>query len=223
MKTISAEDKKVIVLERYRFYGTLLIAVSFLIGSLGSMMLSGFSLLDNSPTSYIVVVMMMGILFIVFTMKERRQINTSKDNILIGIAVFAAYVLILALLRASLSWIFLTYRIDALLLPLLLLSLVIAVFGTDGIKVFWPAIIYVAFASPILLLPVLGLNGALANVSAHIVYMIVKAFGVNVSLSGLAITAPAGATITIAETCVPIGTFIAFVIRCANKRICGYC
>ncbi len=199
-------------MERYRLHGTLLIALSFLIGSFGSMMLSGFSLLDNSPTSYIIVVMMMSILFVVFTLKDRRSIGASRDSMLMGLAVFAAYILMLALLRVSLSWIFLTYRIDALLLPLLLLSLVVAVFGIDGIKVFWPVAAYVALASPIILLPVFRLNGALAGGSAAIVYAIVKAFGVNVSLSGLAITAPAGASITIAETCVPIGTFIAFVM-----------
>ncbi len=213
MKTISAEDKKTVIgVERYRFYGTLLIVVSFLIGSFGSMMLSGFSLLDNSPTSYIIVVMMMDILFVFFTLKDRRSITAGKDSMLIGLAVFAAYVLILAVLRVSLSWIFLTYRIDALLLPLLLLSLVIAVFGIDGIKVFWPAVAYVALASPIILLPVLGLNGLLAKGSAQIVYTIVKVLGVSVSLSGLAITAPTGASVTIAETCVPIGTFVALVM-----------
>jgi exosortase/archaeosortase family protein len=212
MKTISAEDKLGIELASYRVYGTLLIAISFLIGTLGSMLVTGFSLIDSDPTSYVIAVLMMGVLFIVFTLKDKRELRPDINGVILGVMIFAIYVIALAFLRVSLSWIFMTYRIDALLLPLLLASLVMIVFGTDGIKIFWPVIVYVAFASPILLLPVLGLNASLAGISSRIVYFIIKALGVKASLAGLAITAPNGSIVTIAETCVPIGIFIALLM-----------
>ncbi len=194
---------------RGRFLGIIAIFLSFLIASAYSLSITNPSILDTDPATYIIVVMLMLFLFILFSAKEDLEFKFSWRNIFYGLIVFGVYVIALALLRVSLSFSFLSYRIDALLFPVLLVSLILPVFGTRGVGKLLPAIIYSVFASPLLLMPLLNLNSAFANLNAAFVYGFVKTLGIPVSKAGVKIFAGAGSSIAISTTCVSIGTFLA--------------
>jgi exosortase/archaeosortase family protein len=194
-----------------KFLGIFVVFISLLIASIGSLSITNLSVLDTDPSTYIIVVLLMEFLFIIFSLKEDLEFKFSKKSIAIGLSLFAVYFVALSYLRTSLSFAFLSYRIDLLLLPLFLLSVIILVFGIDGIKKLWPVVVYSVFASPLLLLPLLRLNTAFANLNAELVYGFVKLFGVQASKFGLTIIS-GGSSIAISSTCVSIGTFIAFVM-----------
>ena len=120
--------------------------------------------------------------------------------------------MLLSYSKGLLSFAFLSYRADALLLPLLLLSIVMAVAGFKGIKRYAPVMAYLLFASPIILKSIISSNAGLSSISAGVVYAVLKAVGVHAVQVGQQIIAPSGQAITIASTCVPVGTFIAFIM-----------
>ncbi len=189
-----------------------MIGVAFVIGAIATLAITGSSILDSDPTSYIIVTMLMGVVFIFFTLKDRRPATRSEYGTVGAVVAFMVYLVILSYARGSLSFEFLSYRIDALLLPLFLLSIVMAVAGFKGVKKYAPVMAYLLFASPILLMPLLTTNAGLSSISASVVYSVLKATGANVVQSGLYILAPSGQAIEIASTCVPVGTFVAFIM-----------
>lgn len=198
--------------KKAKLFGIAIIFVSFLIISLNSLLATNPSILDTDSSTYIVVVMLMLFLFIIFSAKEDLDLSFNRRNAMYAIAVFIIYALLLSSLRVALSSAFLSYRIDALLFPLPLLALVVLVFGTRSIKRLWPVIVYSVFASPLPLLPVIKLSTAFANLNAILVYDVIRAFGIQVFRSGYVITSVIGSSITISTACVPVGTFIAFVM-----------
>lgn len=190
-------------------FPTVLIAVAFLIGAAGTILATGGAISDANPATYIIVPMLMAFPFIFFVGRHTRQSPGARGP-LYAVLVLVAYLLLLSYLRVSLSYAFMAYRIDALMLPLLLASIVLAVLGTRGLRAYAPAIIYLLFASPLLLMPLLRLNG-LAGLSAHIVYDILNAAGAHAALAGGIITV--GSTpIVISSATVPIGIFIALLM-----------
>lgn len=195
-----------------KIFGILIVFIAFLIASLSSLAVTNPSVLDTNPATYIIVVMLMLFVFILFCAKSDIEFEYSKKNILYAALVLVIYLFVLSCLRVSLSTAFLSYRIDALLFPLLLVCFIILVFGLSAVKKLLPLIVYSLFASPLLLIPILNLNNSFANINARFVYWILKAAGAPVSRQGLAILSRLGATITISGTCVAIGTFVAFVM-----------
>jgi exosortase/archaeosortase family protein len=195
-----------------RVFQTVMIAVAFVIGAAVTIGITGPTILDSNPTSYIIVTMIMSVLFIFFTLKDKHPVTRGDFGVIGAAIAFVIYIVLLSYGRGSLSFEFLSYRIDALLLPLFLLCVVSAVAGLRGIKRFAPVMAYLLFASPILLMPLLTSNGGLSSFSAGIVYSIMKATGANVVQNGLQIVAPSGQAISIATTCVPVGTFVAFLM-----------
>jgi exosortase/archaeosortase family protein len=198
--------------KKARLFGTLLLLASFAVASLFSFWITNPSILDTDPSTYIIVVMLMLLLFIVFSYKERLEFKYSKRNILWALLVFLLYVVILSVLRVSLSYAFISYRLDGLIFPVLIASFILLIYGFEGIRKLWPILVYAAFASPLILMPILSLNGAFANLNAALVYWFVKLAGVSASKAGLTISSAAGSSITISTTCVSIGTFIAFIL-----------
>ena len=184
--------------------------VAFLLGSVNSIARTGFSILDTDSTTYIIIVMLMMFAFIVFYLKEDIQMSTRKRDMVIGGVLFAAYVLVMSYLRVSMSYAFATYRIDAIMFPLILASLIVTLFGIRHLRKFNKLMVYSVFASPLLLLPLIFANGAFANFNSDIVYSILRIVGTNVVKSGVVISGTASsAAVTIASTCVPVGIFIA--------------
>lgn len=200
------------MIERGRLVGISVLFAAFLVGAINSIGSTGLSVLDNDPATYIIVVMLMLFVFIAFSIKEKLKLEFKRKNIVFASLIFAAYILSISYLRVALSFAFASYRIDALLLPLLLIAMILALFGYDGIKRLKQVIVYSIFASPILLLQIISLNNAFANLNASFVYDALRAVGVQVAKSGLVITAPSTASITISTTCVSLGTFIALIM-----------
>ena len=198
--------------KRAKIFGILIIFAAFLVASIGSLMVTSPSVLDTNAETYVIVVMLMLFVFIIFSAKSDVEFEYRRKNILYAVILLALYLFLLSYLRVSLSTAFLSYRIDALLFPLLLLCFVVLVFGFSGARKMWSLIAYAFFASPLLLIPVLNLNNAFANVNANLVYNIVKATGAPATREGLVIFSRLGANITISGTCVALGTFVAFVM-----------
>ena len=198
--------------KKTKMLGIAIILVAFLLGSINSIMATSQSVTDTDPSTYIIVVMLMLFFLIAASAKEDLKFEFSKKNIAYGIMIFAAYVLILSYSRVALSFTFQSYRIDALLFTVLLIALITLVFGLDGLTKTKQVLVYALFASPILLLPVLSLNGAFANLNAELVYGIIRSVGVPVVRSGLVISAPTLSSITVSTTCASVGTFIALVM-----------
>lgn len=197
---------------RAKMLGIIVILAAFFIIAFNSLSVTSFSILDTDASTYIIVVMLMLFLFILFSAKEDLDFKYDYRNVIYSVVVFAVYAILLSYLRVALSSTFLSYRIDALLFPLPLLGLAFLIFGLSSIRKLYPLIIYSVFASPLLLVPILNLGTAFANVNAIFVYGIVKSFGLQVSKIGLVISSGIGPSITISSTCVSIGTFAAFVM-----------
>ena len=195
-----------------KILGIVIVFIAFLIVAFNSLSITNPNILDTDASTYIIVVMLMTFVFICFAAKTDINFEYKTKNVLYSALVFLIYLVLLSFLRVSLSFAFISYRIDALLFPLPLLSFIILIFGTSGAKKLLPLVIYAAFASPLLLLPALNLNGAFANANAGMVYDLLKAVGAPVSKIGLMITAISGSSITISTTCVSIGTFIALIM-----------
>ncbi len=192
--------------------GIAVLFVAFLLGAVNSIARTSFTILDTDSTTYIIIVMLMIFPFIAFYIKEDLNVAGRRRDLAIGAALFVVYVVIVSYLRAAMSFAFATYRIDGIMFPLLLASLVITIFGLESLKRFNRLLIYSVFASPLLLMPFILANGAFANFNAGIVYNILRLAGVNAAKSGIAITGASASTIKIASTCVPIGIFIATIM-----------
>ncbi|MDE1833040.1 MAG: exosortase/archaeosortase family protein [Candidatus Micrarchaeota archaeon] len=192
--------------------GMAIVIVAFLAGAFNSILITNPSILDTDPSTYVIVVMLMSFVFLVFGMKERLEISRDRRDLAYAALIFAAYFLALSLSRVGLSYLFITYRIDALLFPLLLASIVTAVFGIDGLKRLRYPIVYTVFASPLLLIPVLGLNQGFALLNAKLIYGALSALGIGVVEKGLLLTAPSTTSISISTTCVSLGFFAAMVM-----------
>ncbi|MGI0133978.1 MAG: archaeosortase/exosortase family protein [Candidatus Micrarchaeaceae archaeon] len=200
------------MMDRGKLLGISVLFAAFLIGAINSIATTGLSVLDNDPATYVVVVMLMLFVFIAFSLKEGIRPAYSRKNIALASLIFIAYMLVISYLRVALSFAFSSYRIDALFFPMLLLAMILAIYGYEGIRKLKQVMIYSVFASPILLLPIISLNNVFANVNASLVYDAMRAVGLQVVKSGLIITAPSTASITISATCVSLGTFIALVM-----------
>ena len=195
-----------------KVFGIIVLFVATLLAMAGTILSTNLSVLDTDPASYVIVVMLMLLVFIFFSLKEDLHLNKRKRMVVYGIIVFIAYILLLSYMRVGLSSVFATFRIDALLIPISILSFILILFGTGGVKRLAPLLIYSLFMSPLLLMPVLLQNSAFANVNAAFVYDALKLFGAPVTLNGITITSLSNTSISIAATCAPIGTFIAIVM-----------
>ena len=228
MKPISAEDKIVDSMKRHtkqkpkhksaalgkeaRLLGIIIILFALLLDLFNSLSLTSLSILDTDPTTYIIVVLLMLFVFPFFYLKDKElKIETKTRNIFYGIALFAAYLIIVAYMRAAFSFLFISYRLDLLALPLYLSALIVMLFGSDGIKRMKLLIIYSVFASPLLLLPLLNLSNVFAIANADIIYGILHSSGIPVVSSGILISA-SGYSISIASTCTDIGAFVALAM-----------
>jgi exosortase/archaeosortase family protein len=197
---------------RAKTLGIAVLLAAFFLASVNSMAASSLSVLDTDPSTYVIVVMLMLFIFMLFSLKEDLKFEFRPRNVAYSVAIFAAYLLILSYLRVAMSFSFMSYRVDALLFPLLLAAMVTALFGLDGVRKTKYMIIYAVFASPLLLLPLFSLNNAFAHANAALVYGVLKAAGVPVTSSGLIISVGTVSSVTVSTTCVSLGIFAAFVM-----------
>ncbi len=195
-----------------KLFGIIVLLISFLIIELSSIISTPLVISDTNQASYIIVVMLMLPLAILFSIKEDLGIGRRWYDYIIGVAVFVLYLIIFAYARVALSFGFMSYRVDALLLPLVLISLISIIFGFKNIKKFKFVIIYAIFASPVLLLPLLKENLAFTYLNASIIFSGIKLFDPNLIRTGLVISSPLGYQISIASTCADIGAFVSMLM-----------
>jgi exosortase/archaeosortase family protein len=173
---------------------------------------SSLAIQDNDPTSYSVVVLLMLFPFLLFGMKERLKFSPGMRNVAYGLAIFVLFAVLFSYLSASLSFSFHTFGAFAIALPLLLASLIVTIFGVDGVIKLKTQIVYSLFAAPLLLEPVIRLNNVFVNFNAEIIYDLLKTLGLPLYKNGITIIAPSAFGISIASTCAAIGAFIALVM-----------
>ena len=102
--------------------------------------------------------MLMIPLFALFMMKENIAPKTDMRSLALGAILFLLFIVLGQYFRNYLSYLFFSYRIDMLLFPIAIFSLAALLFGSGNLKKFSFLAIYALFASPLLLLPVIGLN-----------------------------------------------------------------
>ena len=194
-----------------KLLGMLVVIAAFSIGSYKIISSTGLSIQDTNPSSYIIAVMLMIFLFLIFSLKEKLEFKPSTRSILFGSIILAIYTITVSYLKVVTSFMFYIYRIDALLLPIFLSTLILVIFGIDGIKKLKYVIVYSAFASPILLLPLLNINNLFTLVNAKFVFYMLRIMQIPVSSSGIMISLASNptASIIIGQTCTDIGAFIA--------------
>ncbi|MEM3199295.1 MAG: archaeosortase/exosortase family protein [Candidatus Micrarchaeaceae archaeon] len=220
MKPISAEDIqicKVRVMDeaQERVIGIAAIFASLAIAMAGSFGITNFQISDTDVSSYMIVVMLMIFAFLIFYAKDKKLKTSFKPKyMLAATASFIAYALLISYSRLSISYLFLTYRVDMLLLPLLLFSMIIAIFGFAGVQRMKWLIIYSIFASPVLFVYLLSPQAtsyfAIAN--AKIVYSITHIFYPSILLSGSSLTMQSGQGVSIASSCIDPEVFIALLM-----------
>jgi exosortase/archaeosortase family protein len=202
--------------QRQRFNAPLLatavLLLAFIIATYNSISVTSFSISDSDPSGYIIVPMLMLLVFILFSIKEKLVITYSKRNIAYGAILAAIYFVVYAYANVAISFLFETYRIDALLFPILLSAFAVILFGPSGLNKLKPAVIFSIFASPLLLMPVLSLSIPWTNFNAYSVFTIMKILGAPILRHGIVISGASGSAISIASTCADIGAFIAMLL-----------
>ncbi len=180
---------------------TIMLASSFFITQL--------QILDTDPSTYVIVPILMLPLLCLFMVKEKLTPSPDRKSLKIGIALFALFILLFLYLRLSLSFWFISYRIDMLLFPIAIASLAMMLFGIVNLRRFAVLIIYPVLASPLLFAPIINAYNGFSAVNTEIVYSLIKPFVSTVSYAPpITLSTPAYA-IGIGETCVSIGAFLA--------------
>lgn len=198
-----------------RYDGKIGIAVFFVAAVVllsTSLFITPLSVSDNDPSTYVIVPTLMIPLFVLFSAKAQADPHVGKRDIAIGTLMFAAFLLITLSLRFFLSFFFVSFRVDLLLLPLALAALAVVLFGTENLGRFKGVLLYALFASPPILFLLIRSYGAFTSLNTVIVYGLLEPF-----VSGIRYVAPIaisanGYYIGIGQACVSIGIFVALAL-----------
>ncbi len=167
---------------------------------------------DTDPSTYVIVPMLMLPLFALFMLKKDIRPDAAAKDVAFGILLFAAFLLAFAYTRVYFSYLFMAYRIDMLLFPVLMAAMISTIYGVKNVKHFSLLLVYALLASPALTAPLLALNKGFAVANTLVVYAIVKAF-VPSALYLAPITIKAnGYSVGIGETCAGIGVLISIFL-----------
>ena len=196
-----------------RFFGVMVALAALIMAYYNSLSISSFVISDSDPYTYGIVVMLMGLVFLFLGVRDKRlEPSPTIAWMGAGSALVAAYVLLLAYARVALSFWFVSYRVDVLLIPVFLAGIVLGVFGPRGLVRLKYQIVYLFLASGVVLSPLIALNASFTGMNAGLVYSVIKAIGVPVVRNGLVISAAASGSISIASTCADIAAFIAIAL-----------
>ncbi len=205
MKPISTEDDEM----RKTYIAIFEIALIIMLAN--SFLATPSSILDTDPSTYIIVPIIMIPLFAVFLFKNRIKSDVQTKDIALGLVLFAAFMLSIFYLRYVFSFMFIEFRLDMLLFPLAIASIVVTVFGIKNINAFKALMIYALFASPILLTPIFSLNQGFASMNALMVYNIMHQLDRNATFVPPISIEENGYTIGIGESCAGIGALIGLI------------
>jgi len=186
--------------------------VALLIMLANSFLATQPNILDTDPSTYIIVPLIMMPLLALFTFKKKIEVKTDKKSIAIGLIVFALFVICTIYLRSAFSFVFMSYRLDLLVLPLGIAGLIIVLFGFKSINYFKALLVYALFASPILMSPIFELNAPFAEMNTIIVYSILHFFASSATYILPGTIKLNGYVLGIGESCAGIGALIAIVM-----------
>ncbi len=192
--------------------GVAIFAILVAIEVASSFYITPFTISDTDPLTYAVVPLLMLPLFAIFVAKERFEPEVRRKDILAGILSFIFLMIITLFLRYTFSYLFLSYRIDMLLFPLLIFATAVPLFGLRNISRFKWMMLYSLLASPIFLLPVAQSNQAFAVLNTRAIYDLAGAF-----IHGLRYVAPITIAspsyqIGIGQACVSVGILVAIAL-----------
>jgi exosortase/archaeosortase family protein len=189
----------------------LLVAATILLLSTSAFITSP-SVSDADPSTYVVVPLLMLPLFILFSLKSRPEPSLGRRSLIIGVAGMALFIFLTLVLRLYFSLFFVSFRIDMLVMPLAIASLISLFFGAHNIKLFRGALVYSLLASPIVLLPLLAQSNFFTQLNSFAVYLLLKPFVGAVQYTAPITISANGYSIGIGQTCVSIGIFIALAL-----------
>jgi exosortase/archaeosortase family protein len=177
-----------------------------------SLFITPLSINDTDPSTYVIVPTLMLPLFVLFSLKAGPDPHAGRRDVVIGSVMFAAFILSVMVLRVYFSFLFLSFRIDLLVLPLALASLAVMLFGARNLGKFRGVILYALLASPPVLLLLLNSYNSFTSLNTAIVYGLLRPF-----VSGIKYLAPItisanGYYIGIGQACVSLGIFVALAL-----------
>ena len=177
-----------------------------------SFFMTPLTISDSDPSTYVVVPLLMLPLFALFTIKANPIPKVSRKDIAAGSALFALFIVTTLALRFALSFEFISYRIDLLLLPIAIAALAALTFGLENVPKFKGILLYSLLASPAVLMPVLSLYSAFTTFNAQIIFQIMKPFVAGAIYAAPGTISANGYNIGIGQACVSIGIFIALAL-----------
>jgi exosortase/archaeosortase family protein len=167
---------------------------------------------DTDSSTYVIVPILMIPLFLLFVFKTDIEPKVNKKDATIGALTFTFFIILTVLLRLYFSIYFVSFRIDMLLMPLGILSLVSLLLGLSNVSRFKSVMLYSLLASPAVMFPIIELANRFTDLNTLLVYNILKLF-----ISGVQYVAPLtisanGYSIGMGNACVSIGIFIALTL-----------
>ncbi|MEM3290379.1 MAG: archaeosortase/exosortase family protein [Candidatus Micrarchaeaceae archaeon] len=191
--------------------GIVVFAIAIVVMLLTSLSITSFSILDTDPTTYVIVPMLMLPLFALFAAKNKLIPRPSAKSTILGVCLFAVFIALAIYLRLAFSILYMSFKVDMLLMPLGFAAIAIILFGFKNLSSFKSILIYTLFASPIFLTPLVGVNQGFARLNTAVVYSIIHAFDSSAAyMPPLSIRA-GGYLIGIGTTCAGIGMLIGIV------------
>ena len=206
---ISAEDKQVFFLRYDKRVGIALLTLLILIAIADPLRITSAYISDTDPSTYVIMPLLMLPLLSLFTAKEKLVPDVQRRDLFTGAGIFALFVLAVAGLRFELSYLFVSYGVEMLLMPLFVVSAAILLFGRRNLSRFKALIAYPIVASPAVLMPVIKLNSSFAALNTMAIYNLLLLFAKNATYYAPMTIAANGYRIGIGESCIGIGILIA--------------
>ena len=172
---------------------------------------------DTDASSYVIVPMLMLPLLAVFMFKHSDKIVPDVDaqSLVAGSVLFVLFICAALVLGAYMGPLFMSYRVDMLLVPLAIASLALLIFGRSNLKWFGAIAIYALFASPLVLLPFVNMNLAFASLNSAAIYHIASLLFNGVGFQQPITLAYNSYQISIGNSCIGIGALIALALLLA--------
>lgn len=189
-----------------------LFTVLVIIAIATSFFITSGSIIDTDPTTYVIVPLLMLPLFCIFIAKNKIIPEVDKRSVKLGVLVFVIFIALTIYLRYSLSFLFLSYRVDMLLFPLFILSMALLLFGFENLGRFKELMVYALLASPLIFIPFIAWNQGFAVANTVAIYAVAKPFLPSISYTPpITISTPLY-RIGIGEACVGVGILIAMLL-----------
>jgi len=195
----------------HRYTGTLgivVLTVALVVLLLSAYISTPFTISDTNPSSYIIVPLLMLPIFSFLMIKSAPKPTIDMKSIGIAGILFAVFFVLVLFLRFLLSFMFFSFAVYLLLLPLAIMTFASALFGYKNISKFKSIALYSVFASPAVMVYLLKFDSLFAQINSVIVYVLAKPF-----VKGLRYIYPitistATSSIGIGQACVSLGIFL---------------